>query len=292
MVVEVGSRGVGHIARLADVIAPDVAVITNIGRAHLETFGDVETVRVAKWELVEALGESGMAVLPAADPALTGMRTAGTITFGAEPDADVRVVSATFDPIGIPTFRLISRGESVDVTLPVPGRHQPLNAAAAAAAALALGRRFTEAAERLATAEISPWRMEVSRIPVREGEVTVVNDAYNANPDSVSSALHTVAGMPGRHIAVLGKMHELGAAEAEGHLEIGRLAGSLGFRVVVVGEDPGIAEGAGRAERVADAREAVSHLRSMVEPGDVVLVKASRAAGLEAIAVALREVAP
>lgn len=287
LVIEVGSRGAGHIAALADVVRPDVAVITNIGPAHLEMFGDVTSVLEAKWELIEALPESGVAVLPAANERLVSRRNGPLLTFGAEESgADVMVAGVSLDGRGRASFRLEHHGTARSVTLGQSGLHQPLNAAAAVAAALALGRDFADASDRVAAAEVSPWRMEVYEIPVDGGTVVVVNDAYNANPDSMVAAFETVAAMPGRRIAVLGKMHELGRSEADLHREVGAWAAAAGFeRVLVVGDDPGLAEGAGEvAESVPDAAAALRRLASLLGPGDVVLVKASRAAGLEQVA--------
>jgi len=173
----------------------------------------------------------------------------------------------------------------------LPGRHQPHNAAAAVAAAVALGRPFVESAERLGGAVVSPWRMEIASMSLPGGSVTLVNDAYNANPDSVASALRTVEAMPGRHFAVLGRMHELGPEEAAAHREVGELAVALGFAVIAVGDDPGIASGAGTdAVSLATVAEAAEHVRLVAKVGDVVLIKASRAAGLEAVAHRLQEV--
>ncbi len=167
----------------------------------------------------------------------------------------------------------------------MPGRHQPVNAAAAVAAAVAIGRDFGVCAGRVGDAAISPWRMELDEIEVAGGVATVVNDAYNANPDSMEAALETVAAMPGRRIAVLGKMHELGVHEAGEQRAIGARAAELGYLVVVVGDDPGIAAGAGPDALLApDATAAAALLADVVEAGDVVLVKASRAAGLESLA--------
>lgn len=291
VVVEVGSRGAGHIAGLADVVAPDVSVITNIGRAHLETFGSVEGVLEAKWELVEALRPDGVAVLPAGDRRLTARRDGAMVTFGEEDTADVVAADVVLDDAGCARFELRFGSEVATVRMGIPGRHQPSNAAAAVAAAVALGRPFAAAASRLDDAAISPWRMESLRIPIGDGSVTIVNDAYNANPDSVTAALETVAAMPGRRVAVLGKMHELGESEQAAHREMGALASSLGFEVIVVGEDPGIASGAGPDARIVSTPDAaVVVLRQIMEPGDVVLVKASRAAGLEAVVHSLQEV--
>ncbi len=288
LVVEVGSRGSGHISHLGSAIRPDVAVITNVGIAHLETFGSLEGVIDAKWELVETLSNHGVAVLPANDERLISRATGATVTFGEDQDADVSARDVVIDETGRTRFDLWSMGERVSVRMPVPGLHQPLNAAAAVAAAMAVGRPFADIAGLLETASVSPWRMESASIPLGDGEIVVVNDAYNANPDSMASALHTVVAVPGRHIAVLGKMHELGSYEAQAHRDAGALAASLGFLVFAVGDDPGIAEGAGRAATsVADVDAALERLRATIVPGDVILIKASRAAGLEAVAVGL-----
>ena len=173
------------------------------------------------------------------------------------------------------------------VRLAMAGRHQPRNLAAAVAAAVAMGTDFEEAAVRGAAATGSAWRMEI-----HSGPITIVNDAYNSNPDSAVAALETVAAMPGRHVAVLGRMHELGSAEAELHREIGRRARDLGFAVVlVVGDAVGIAEGAGPvARRVADIHDAEMVLRGYLSDGDIVLVKASRVEGLEELAERLKGV--
>jgi len=281
VVVEVGSRGVGHIDLLAPIIRPDVAVITNVARAHLETFGSEDVIVDAKWELIEALGTTGTAILPAADERLTARRSGDMLTFGEDPTADVAVSGVVLGHDGRASCTLTHRGASVDVRLAVAGRHQPSNLAAAVAAAVSMGIDIEIAATRAAAATGSAWRMEV-----HPGTITVVNDAYNANPDSMAASLATVAAMPGRHVAVLGRMHELGETETAGHREVGDLARSLGFAaVIVVGEDPGIADGAGPiARRVTDIDEARAVLSGYVADGDVVLVKASRAEGLEVLA--------
>lgn len=284
LVVEVGSRGRGHIAALMPAVRPTVSVITTIGRAHLEMFGSVAGVLEAKWELVAGLGSDGVAVLPIEDDRLLERATGPVITFGETADAGVAASEIVLDDLGRATFILAHGGATVPVSLPVPGRHQPRNAAAAVAAAIAAGHDFQTVAGRLGGATVSPWRMELASVPVADGDVTVLNDAYNANPDSVRAALETLSSLPGRQVAVLGKMHELGDEEAAAHREVGALATSLGIDVVAVGDDPGIADGAGdRSVSVADAGAAADHLRSVLAAGDVVLVKASRAAGLETI---------
>ncbi|HEX5630403.1 MAG TPA: UDP-N-acetylmuramoyl-tripeptide--D-alanyl-D-alanine ligase [Acidimicrobiia bacterium] len=286
LVLEVGSRGVGHIAALADLVRPDVAVITNIGPAHLEHFGDLATTRRAKWELVEALAPGGTAVLPAGDGDLTGRGHPRMLTFGEDAGADVVVSAITLDAAGRAAFTIAHDGQRLAVSLTVAGRHQPRNAAAAVCAALAVGIPLETAVSRLAGARVSPWRMEVAERTIPGGVVTVVNDAYNANPASMEAALETVAALPGRHLAVLGMMHELGPAAPDLHEAVGRLAAELGFVVVVVGDDPGIARGAGEslAAVVSDPGAAAAAVRSLLHPGDVVLIKASRATGLERLA--------
>lgn len=286
LVVEVGSRGKGHIAWLMPAVRPDVAIVTNLGVVHLETFGTEAILADAKFELVEGLGAGGSAVLPDDEPRLDRPHPGRTLTFGRTDHADVRIRDLALDDSGFPTFTVTSEGKSVNVALAMAGEHQALNAGAAIAAALAVGVDVETAVSGMARAEGSPWRMEIHR-----GSVTVVNDAYNANPDSVEAALRTVAKMPGRHVAVLGLMAELGTVEEEEHLRIGRLVAELGFAaVVVVGDDPGIARGAGRiARNVSDPATAARVLSGFVRDGDVVLVKASRSVGLEGLALDLVE---
>lgn len=286
LVVEVGSRGTGHIAWLMPAVRPDVAIVTNLGVVHLETFGTVEALADAKWELVAGLGDSGTAVLPVDESRLRRPHRGATLTFGRDVAADVAVADIVLDDEGRATCTLSTPEGRARVRLALAGEHQVLNAAAATAAGLALGVELATLAGGLERARGSAWRMEIHR-----GRFTVVNDAYNANPDSVSAALRTVAGLPGRHFAVLGKMAELGTVEAEEHRRMGAEARRLGYAVVVtVGEDPGYAEGAGDVTRpVADPAEALALVTEMVRPGDVVLVKASRAIGLETLADRLRE---
>ncbi len=285
LVLEVGSRAVGQIRWLASVLRPRVAVITNLGVVHLETFGSRDALADAKWEIVEALEPNGTAVLPAGEARLKGRRHRGrTVTFGREADADVAVSDLETDEGGRPRFTLRVEGERRRVRLRLVGAHQAVNAAAATAAARALGVDLEAIVAGLAEAAGSPWRMQIHR-----GRFTVVNDAYNANPDSMDAALRTVAAMGGRRLAVLGRMAELGPITEAAHVAVGRLIATLGFsHVVVVGEDHGLVAAAGGiASRVEDREEAVARILDVVRPGDVVLVKASRSVGLEHVADAL-----
>ncbi|MDJ0924907.1 MAG: UDP-N-acetylmuramoyl-tripeptide--D-alanyl-D-alanine ligase [Acidimicrobiia bacterium] len=286
LVAEVGSRGRGHIEFLMPAVRPDVAIVTNLGVVHLETFGTTEVLADSKFELVEALDDTGTAVLPAGEPRLRRPHRGTTVTFGKEPSADVHIGEVALDEVGFPSFRLDAAGESAAIRLRMAGAHQALNAAAAVGAGLAVGVGFADLVAGLEQATGSQWRMEIHR-----GRYTVVNDAYNANPDSTEAAMRTVAAIPGRHIAVLGKMAELGSLEASEHGRIGRLASELGFAAVVtVGEDPGIAAAAGPlARNVADVEMAHAVVSAILREGDVLLVKASRAVGLESLALRMAE---
>lgn len=284
LVVEVGSRGVGHIRRLIPAIRPHVAVVTGVGHSHLEMLGDVETVRKAKWELVEGLEPGGVAILPAADSILLDWaQRAGVdvVTFGSEPGADVRAADVSLDDRVRPAFRLFVGNVAHEVKLEMAGSHQAVNAAAAVAAAVAVGADIDEILAGIESASGSPWRMAVT-----SGRFTLINDAYNANPASMAAALEAASELSGRKLAVLGQMAELGAAAPRLHEQAGELAASLGFhRVYVIGEDPGIARGAGDiAVPVDDLKSAAGIIRPEIEDGDIVLLKASRSVGLEALA--------
>jgi UDP-N-acetylmuramoyl-tripeptide--D-alanyl-D-alanine ligase len=300
LVVEMGARGLGHIRRLATMVRPHVGVVLNVGVAHIGEFGSRQAIAKAKGELVEALPDDGVAVLNADDELTAGMRTrtsARTMLFGRSDAADVRIGDVHLDDAGRVTLRLGYDGSEKVVALPLVGKHHAINAAAATAAALACGLAFDAICSALSSASArSRWRMET--VTNADG-VTVVNDAYNANPDSMRSALETLAelghrrGAGARTFAVLGEMCELGETSLSEHESLGRLVAELDIsRLVAVGAAAGaIAEATskeerwqGESQRVPDAAAAREYLRAEVRPGDVVLVKASRAAGLETVA--------
>jgi UDP-N-acetylmuramoyl-tripeptide--D-alanyl-D-alanine ligase len=302
VVCEMGARGLGHIAFLAAIMRPQVGLVLNVGVAHLGEFGSQDGIAAAKGELVEALPSDGLAVLNADDPRVISMAartSAAVLTFGRAESADLRLTSAGVDGDGHTRLRLEWRGEVRDITLGYVGEHHAMNAAAATAAALGLGLRLDDAAESLdgATPQ-SKWRMAVATSP--DG-VVVINDAYNANPDSMRAAVKALADIashrPGaRTVAVLGEMRELGDASSFEHQELGRLVAATGVeRLVVVGEAARPMIGAARADRswagtaefAADPEQALSLMRDALREGDVVLVKASRATGLEGLAAAL-----
>ena len=304
LVSEMGARGGGHITWLCGIVPPDVGVVLNVGHAHLGEFGSVEGIARAKGELVEAVPADGWAVLNADDPLVLGMaaRTSARLaTFSASgppSTGELRVWAqdVTADDLQRHSFRLRSAGlvdADEPVTLQGPGAHQVGNALAAATAALALGLPPELVATALTTAVAqSQWRMQL--LPRRDGAL-VVNDAYNANPDSMRAALTAVAGMRrpgGRLVAVLGDMLELGPDAAAQHRGVGALAGGLGFTVVAIGDfAEALAEGArgagAVANVVADRDAAVAVAGADLEASDVVVVKASRGLALEVVADAL-----
>lgn len=299
VVCEMGSRGPGHVTRLCEVARPIVGVVTNVGPAHLEMFGSIDAVAQAKGELVEALPENGTAVLNADDPRVSAfdVRTrARVLRFGTAPDAEVRGEDLRLDGSGLASFTLRVPGGSERVELGVPGEHMAWNALAAAATGVALGLTAGECAAGLKEARVSSWRMEISDGP---GGIRILNDAYNANPASMAAALKAARWIAGSHacVAVLGPMAELGAASDVEHERVGELAARLGIdHLIVVGENAQlIAVGAVREgvepERVTRCdtpQEAAEAALRRARPGDVVLVKGSRAAGLERVVEAMR----
>ncbi|MCB0914747.1 MAG: UDP-N-acetylmuramoyl-tripeptide--D-alanyl-D-alanine ligase [Actinobacteria bacterium] len=298
LVLEMGARGKGHIAYLCSIAQPDVGLVLNVGSAHVGEFGGQLAIAEAKSELVAGVAPEGLAVLNADDPLVSAMaaKTDARISrFGEAPSAEVGFGDVTLDELARPSFRLSYEGESADVSLQVSGEHMAANAAAAAAVALGVGMSLPAVADALTAARPqSRWRMEIATTSTG---VTVVNDAYNANPESVRAALKALVAMGrargGRTWAVLGEMLELGEESLTAHDEIGRLAVRLDInRLVVIGEGArpmhlGAAqEGSWGDETVwvPDVDQALDLLRRELAPGDIVLVKASRAAGLERVA--------
>ncbi|MEU9299516.1 UDP-N-acetylmuramoyl-tripeptide--D-alanyl-D-alanine ligase [Streptomyces sp. NPDC048269] len=310
LVLEMGARGIGHIAYLTGLTPPRIGLVLNVGTAHIGEFGGREQIAQAKGELVEALpaeNEGGVAVLNADDPlvrAMSARTKARTVLFGEADDADVRATDVRMTPGGMPAFTLHTPTGCSDVTLRLYGEHHVSNALAAAAVAHVLGMSTSEIATALSGAgTLSRWRMEVTE---RADGVTIVNDAYNANPESMRAALRALAAMGGaaranggRTWAVLGPMAELGDASLAEHDAVGRLAVRLNVsKLVAVGgreaswlQLGAYNEGSWGEESVvvSDAQAAVDLLRSELRPGDVVLVKASRSIGLERVALALLE---
>jgi UDP-N-acetylmuramoyl-tripeptide--D-alanyl-D-alanine ligase len=310
LVLEMGARGVGHIRYLTELTPPKIGVVLNVGTAHIGEFGSREQIAVAKGELVESLpaaADGGVAVLNADDPlvrAMTSRTTARVLLFGETDDADIIARNVRLTSSGQPAFTLHTPSGCSDVTMRLYGEHHVSNALAAAAVAHELGMSASAIAEALSEAgTLSRWRMEVTERP--DG-VTIVNDAYNANPESMRAALRALAAMGepsrargGRTWAVLGPMAELGDDSLAEHDAVGRLAVRLNVsKLVAVGgreaswlQLGAYNEGSWGEEsvHVSDAQAAVDLLRSELRAGDVVLVKASRSVGLEKVALALVE---
>ncbi|GAA4598378.1 UDP-N-acetylmuramoyl-tripeptide--D-alanyl-D-alanine ligase [Planotetraspora phitsanulokensis] len=292
LVLELSARNVGHIAHLASVAPPRIGVVLNVGTAHLGVFGGKDAIAQAKGELVEALPADGVAVLNADDPLVRAMagRTDARVTyFGRSPDAHVRAEDEVIDERGRASFTLRTPTGAAPVRLRLYGAHAVENALAAAAAAYELGLPVATIAEELSLAEPrSRWRMEVTD---RADGVTVINDAYNANPDSMRAAFASLATIAGerRRFAVIASLRELGEDSAALNEELGRLAAGSGLEtLIVVGEDAGpVLAGAPGALHVPDVQTATAELTARLAPGDVVLVKGPRAAGLERVAEAI-----
>ncbi|HWI34334.1 MAG TPA: UDP-N-acetylmuramoyl-tripeptide--D-alanyl-D-alanine ligase, partial [Lapillicoccus sp.] len=239
LVAEMGARGVGHLAYLTTIAPPDIAIVLNVGVAHIGEFGSKEAVAQAKGELVEALRPDGLAVLNADDLNVAKMRSrtqARVVTVGVSADADIRAVDVRLDALGRASFVVEAPSGRAGVELQLSGAHHVGNALVVVATALECGVGLDQVAMALSVARpASRWRMEIHE---RADGVTVVNDAYNANPDSVRAALAAVAAMTpdgARAWAVLGEMLELGDDSADEHLVAGATAAGLGIAVVAVG---------------------------------------------------------
>lgn len=279
-VVEMGARGLGHIAALCAVARPSIAIVTAVEQVHTELFGSVEEVASGKGELVESLPDHGTAVLNAANPLVLALRTrtrATVLTYGT-PTADLHATDVTLDRELRPSFTLQSPWGTIrDVRLSVRGAHNVGNALAALAAAVAAGSTIDDAVAGIAKAAMSPWRMELARAT---SGALVINDAYNAGPASMRAALDALAALPvtGRKVAVLGVMAELGEGSDELHRSIA--AHAAGHRIEVVAVAAPAYGTAGPVHHVADLDEALAALDGLASH-DAVLVKGSRVAGLE-----------
>lgn len=311
LVLELSARAPGNIAELTEIAPPRIGVVLNVGTAHVGEFGSQESIAATKGELVQALpqaSEGGLVVLNVDDPLVAAMSeraSARIVRVGTAPHSDVRAEDVRLDGQARASFTLATPYGEARVSLQLHGEHQVGNALAAAAVALELGSGVTDVAARLSRVQRrSTRRMDVA---TRDDGLTVVNDSYNANPESMRAALKSLAAMRaqrsasghgGRSVAVLGTMAELGETSVAAHDEIGRLAVRLNVeRLVVVGEQAAAMhsgachEGSWGEEsvRVADAEAAIALLREELTGDDVVLVKGSKVAELWRVAEALLE---
>ncbi len=297
LVVEMGASAIGDIARLIGIVVPDIGIVLKVGLAHAGEFGGIEQTQRAKSEMVTDLPADAIALLNTDDPrveAMAGLTAARVVRFGLSAHADVRATDVHATAAGT-SFTVHADGAALPVTLRILGEHHVSNALAALASSRELGipiERAIAAVETVPRAE--RWRMELldGAPELGEGRVTVINDAYNASPDSTAAALKTLAQIVApeqRSVAVLGHMAELGEYATEEHDRLGRLAVRLNIgRLVVVGEgaraihQAASLEGSwdGESVYVADMDAAYDLLRAQLRPGDVVLVKSSKSAGL------------
>lgn len=296
LVVEMGARGLGQVAELAGWARPSIGVVTAVAGVHLELFGDLDTIALTKGELIAALPSDGTAVLNHDDPRVAAMasRTEARVLGCSLDDASADLVAehVTLDDRARPRFTASTPWGSHAVALPIAGKHHVLNALLALGAAGAAGADVGAAADALAAVPVSPSRASVQDV----GGIIVLDDAYNASPTSTLAALETLADLviPGRRVAVLGVMAEIGAGHDTEHWRVGNRAAGVVDHLVVVGDEAApIASGAreaglGRVDHVTDVDAAVAALDDL-SPGDAILVKASRVAGLERVAAALRD---
>ena len=296
-VIEMGMSARGEIARLAQIAAPQIGVITNVGAGHLENLGGISGVARAKGELFIQLPAGGTALINADDPQICQLPLANgvrRVLFGNAPEAQVRATEVRAAD-GAVTFTLHLPHASVAVQLPLPGRHNVQNALAAAAAAWVLDVPVDDIAAGLADFKPCPGRMELIELA---DDLLILDDSYNANPLSMRAALDALhdLGRPGRRIAVLGDMLELGHAARDLHREVGLLAAERADWLFTLGE---LARdiAAGAAEHGLDnthivasttVEALVSQLRPLLQPGDRVLVKGSRGMRMERVSALLR----
>ncbi len=277
LVLEMGMRGHGEIAKLCAIARPSIGVITRVAEAHSDRVGGIEGVARAKAELIASLPANGLAILNADDPrvrAMAAMSDAPVLLYGEAADADVRVGNLQLDDLARPSFRLHSPWGACDVQLGISGRHMANNAAAALACVGAVGGDLATGAAALADVGLTPMRMEVQRTAA--GAI-ILNDCYNANPTSMRAALDALVDLPARRrVAVLGVMAEITDADTE-HLAIAEYATGKGIELLAFGTD---------LYGIAPTIDPIAALGSLAG-GDAVLVKASRVVGLERIAAAL-----
>ena len=289
-VVEIGMRGLGQIAALAPIAAPNIGIVTNVCEVHMELLGSIENIAKAKAELVEAIPAGGTVILNADDARVAAMRARAAegvrvLTYGISAEADVRAEALRCTADGS-QFMVTWANERHDYSIPLAGRHNVSNALAALAAGFVLGLTPQEMQTGLSHLSASKMRYEVHEI----GAWRFINDAYNASPSSMRAAIETTAALyAGRKIAVLGDMLELGAAAEEAHRRIGRRVAELGFAALVtygpqarwMHEE---AEAAGcNAHHAETHAEAADVLRSLLADGDTVLFKGSRGMKMEEI---------
>ena len=287
-VLEVGMFECGEIARLCQIAQPETAIVLNVGPTHLERLGSLDAIAAAKAEAVASLPWRGNAILNADDPyvaAMTDKTKARVISFGLDAGAAVRATDLRGRGLAGVDFRLVFGGRSVEAHSPLPGLALVPDALAAVAVAITDGMSVEEAALALAEAAV-PLRLQAK---LAQSGASLLDDSYNANPASMQAALGVLAEMPGRRLALLGDMLELGAAEVESHRAVGEAAAVVVDALFTVGERGRLIAEAARAAGASEVRhfdskaEAARELRSLLGPGDVLLLKASHGLALETV---------
>jgi UDP-N-acetylmuramoyl-tripeptide--D-alanyl-D-alanine ligase len=295
-VIEMGARHSGDIAHLASIAQPDIAVVLRVGMAHVGEFGSIETIAKTKSELISSLSDSGIAILGQYDPftkAMKSLHSGRTLTFGSGHSDDVRATEVELRE-GRPHFDLVTPDGRAAVGLRIVGEHQIANALACAAVGTALGFSIDSIATALSTALIeSKWRMEIREF----SEVLLINDSYNASPDAVEAALRTLILFAqergGRAWAFLGKMAELGESSVVAHQQVGTLAYQMGIDHLVCIDAPDYQpaeQSEGQTNLHLCDRNGARAIAEQIEPGDVILVKASRSERFEILAEEIEEV--
>ena len=290
-IVEMGMRGMGQIRQLAGIAEPNIAMITNVGLTHLELLGTQENIARAKTELVEALPENGLAILNGDDPyvrKMQGFTRARSVLYGIETAGlDYQAGEIKMNDYGS-TFQVYFKGQTLDLSLPIPGRHNILNAMAVVALGHELGLPAAEIRKGLANPDLTGKRLKITE----HNGYSVIDDTYNASPASVKAALDVLVASTqrGRKIAVLADMLELGPSETDLHREVGVYAGSLGVdKLLAWGELASeyatgmndISEGKG--EYFSTKPALIEYLKQFVQPGDIILVKGSRGMKMEEV---------
>jgi UDP-N-acetylmuramoyl-tripeptide--D-alanyl-D-alanine ligase len=294
LVAEMGMRGLHHISLLCGIAHPTIGVITNVGQAHIGEVGSIEGIAQAKSELVQALSDAGVAILNADDARVLAMRSltkATVFTYGFSEHADIRAENVLLTSNGTYEFDLVYLGYRASANVPILGEHNVLNALAASAVGIAVGMEIFQIVEALADLkQVSKWRMEVHHLP---GDIMLINDAYNANPESMTAALNTLQSIPGRARtwAVIGMMHELGEQATELHHGVITHGTQIGIsQLVAVGANgkiygvPELSDPAQKAVWLPDFQAATDYICNEVNSGDIVLFKASRSEQFEVLA--------
>jgi UDP-N-acetylmuramoyl-tripeptide--D-alanyl-D-alanine ligase len=286
---EIGMNHPGEIAALSKIAGPDAAIITNVGLAHIEFMGSREAIAREKGALAEAVGPEGTVILNADDPFSNGIaaRCHAKVVFAGTRDGTVRATEIRQSSAGS-EFTILEGAHRCRAQLPVPGLHMVQNALLAVAAGRAFGLSIEECAAGLALAPLTQARLQIKQI----GGVNFLDDSYNANPDSMKAALRTLVELDieGKRIAVLGEMRELGAESERGHREVGETAATLKVdQLITIGDTAEIiakgarAAGLNNVASVSSTGKAADLLGKIVAPGDLVLIKGSRAAKTEEV---------